>query len=341
MSLGFVTKCATAFLDFIHVVEAINDFSADNCTMLQTANVVNRLMLLGFSVTETKKLFSNPSNHQVLASLKAKELPSRYLDLLIKLLQGPILAEDDVETPLQFLERAMVAPMADIARVSAEQSFYEIKHCLNNALEQNITPNPNSSLDPILGCTEKLKKLEGQISRALKIKMLAEVSLISSVGDLCKEWYHSIYARAIADLRLSLQQPDPQEIEAAIMNAFPIPAAFHQDLTLRSYICPITLEPIRYPVEDPTANSHQQGQDNPVLYERSAIINSLSVRPLSPWTREPLTVDQLIPRQDIQDVIEMRLEHYSSNVWNYIESSPLFQQHLQATPNNSHIFSKK
>jgi len=332
MNLGFAAKCATAFLDFIHVVEAVNDCSADDCTMLQTANVVNRLMLLGFSVTETKKLFSNPSNNQALACLKAKELPSRYLALLIQLLKGPILAEDDVETPLQFLERAVIVPMADIARVSAEQSFYEIKHCLNNAIEQNTIHN--SSLDPILGCTEKLKKLEGQISSALKIKMLAETSLISSTGDLCREWYNSIYARAIADLRLNLQQPTPRKIEKAIMESFPIPVAFHEDLTLQSYICPITLEPIRYPVEDPTARDHQQGQDSPVLYERSAIINSLSVRPLSPWTRKPLTPDQLLPRQDIQDEIEMRLEHYSSNIWNYLETSPLFQQHLKTDPNN-------
>lgn len=118
------------------------------------------------------------------------------------------------------------------------------------------------------------------------------------------------------------------------MNAFPIPAAFHEDLTLRSYICPITLEPIRYPVEDPTTRRHQKGNECPRLYERSAIINSLAFRPISPITREPLTADQLIPRQDIQDVIEMRLEHYSSNIWNYLESSPLFQQHLRADTNN-------
>ena len=98
MSLGFAAKCATAFLDFIHVVEAVNDCNADDCTMLQMANVVNRLMLLGFSVTETKKIFSNLNNNQALACLKAKELPSRYLALLIQLLKGPILAEDEVET---------------------------------------------------------------------------------------------------------------------------------------------------------------------------------------------------------------------------------------------------
>ncbi|VHO04239.1 U-box domain-containing protein [Candidatus Rhabdochlamydia sp. T3358] len=151
---------------------------------------------------------------------------------------------------------------------------------------------------------------------------------ISSTGDLSREWYNSIYARAIAELKINPQQYDPQEIEKAIMNAFPIPAAFHEDLTLRSYICPITLEPIRYPVEEPTTRDHQQDQDNPVLYERSAIMNILESNPISPITQKPLTVDQLIPRQDIQDMIEMRLEHYSSNIWNYLETNPFSSNDL-------------
>lgn len=48
-SLGIAAKCVTTFLDFIHVVKAVNDYNASDGTMLQTANVVNRLMLLGFS----------------------------------------------------------------------------------------------------------------------------------------------------------------------------------------------------------------------------------------------------------------------------------------------------
>lgn len=153
---------------------------------------------------------------------------------------------------------------------------------------------------------------------------------ISSTGDLSREWYNSIYARAIAELKIHPQQYGSQKkIEKAIMNAFPIPAAFHEDLTLRSYICPITLEPIRYPVEEPTTRDHQQDQDNPVLYERSAIMNILESNPISPITQKPLTVDQLIPRQDIQDMIEMRLEHYSSNIWNYLEINPFSSNDLK------------
>lgn len=329
-SLGIAAKCITTFLDFIHVVKAINDFDESDGSMLQTANVVNRLVLLGFSTIEIKRLTNNSINNQALACLKSKELPSRYLDLLIQLLKGPKLAKDDVETPLQFLERAVVVPISDIVRVSAEKTSYEIRQCLNT---QQAIPlsSANNSLDPILGCPEKLKKLEEQINKAFKIKLLAERSLISSAGDLCREWYNSIYARAIADLRLNLQQADPQEVEKAIMRSFPIPEAFHEDLVLQSYTCPITHEPIRYPVEDPTTRAHQQGQGEPVLYERSAIINSLAFRAISPITREPLMPNQLIPRQDVQDVIEMRLQHYSSNVWRYLETSPLFQQHLKSS----------
>lgn len=137
---------------------------------------------------EIKKLSINSINTQALVCLKSKELPSRYLALLIQLLKGPILAEDDVETPLQFLERAVVVPIADIVRVSAEKTSYEIRHCLN---PQHTIPlsSANNSLGPILGCTEKLKKLEDRISKAFKIKVLAEASLISSTGDLCREWY--------------------------------------------------------------------------------------------------------------------------------------------------------
>ncbi|WP_138107139.1 hypothetical protein [Candidatus Rhabdochlamydia sp. T3358] len=63
------------------------------------------------------------------------------------MLKGPILAEDDVETPLQFLERAVIVPMADIARVSAEQSSYEIRQYLNNTFEQNTSPTSNGNVN--------------------------------------------------------------------------------------------------------------------------------------------------------------------------------------------------
>lgn len=131
-------------------------------------------------------------------------------------------------------------------------------------------------------------------------------------GDLCREF---IYARAIVSLRIN-PQDSLQEIEEVVMSACPIPSAFDMDITLQSYTCSITHKPICYPVEDPTQQSH----DNPKLYERSVIINHLTSCSTSPLTQKPLIADQLIPRQDIQDVIEMRLEHYSSNIYNYLRS---------------------
>lgn len=283
--LGIAGKCIMAFLDFIHVVEAVNDYSASDGSMLQTANIVNRLMLLGFSATETKRIIKNPNNYQALTCLKAKELPSRCLTLLIQLLKGPIRAENDVETELRFLERAVIVPLADIVRVSAEQSSYEIRHCLNNSLEQQhpLSSSIEDSLKP-LACRKKLKELESRISSAFKIKVMAEATLISSVVSLYKELYNNIYARAIADLRVNPQELGPEEIEEGIMNAFPILPAFHEDLLFRSYICPITLAPIRYPVEDPTTRNRQQPGQAPTVYERSAIMHSLACNPMSPLT---------------------------------------------------------
>ncbi|MCL6756612.1 MAG: hypothetical protein M3A24_05655 [Candidatus Rhabdochlamydia oedothoracis] len=87
-------------------------------------------------------------------------------------------------------------------------------------------------------------------------------------------------------------------------------------------------------MEDPTTRHRQQGQNNPTLYERSAIINSLMVRSLSPITREPLTANQLIDRPDIQFIIEDRLREHGSKLWQYLEASPLLQQQLQAETSN-------
>ncbi len=227
--------------------------------------------------------------------------------------------------------RAVILPVSDIVRVSAEKSTYEIRHCLNNTMSEFPT---DSSLKSILGRKEELKELESRINTAFKMKMVSEFGLINSAGQLYRSFYENIYARAFGHLFLNRRYDDPQEIAEAVVNSFPIPPAFHDDVILRRYVCPITLEPIRYPVEDPTTRHRQQEQNNPTLYERSAIVNSLMVRSRSPMTREPLTANQLINRPDIQFIIEDRLRDHSSRLWEYLETSPLLQQQLQIEPNN-------
>lgn len=332
-SIGIATKCVTTFLDFLHVVQAVDEYSESESSILQTANVANRLALFGFSATEIKKLTCNPSDNHALACIKNSELTSRYVNLLIQVFKGPK-RSGEIETELQFLERAVILPISDIIRVSAEKSTYEIKHCLNDAFETTPTSSIDSSLKSTLEQKGKLKELESRINTAFKMKMVFEFGLINSAGQLYRSFYENIYARAFGHLFLNRQYDDPQEIAEAVINSFPIPPAFHDDLILRRYICPITLEPIRYPVEDPTTHHRQQELNNPTLYERSAIVNSLMVRSLSPITREPLTADQLIDRPDIQFIIEDRLREHSSKLWQYLETSPLLQQQLQVETSN-------
>lgn len=201
-----------------------------------------------------------------------------------------------------------------IERVKCYKSAEEV-NSLTDLMENKFSEAEEDWLESLPSqIREKLVKASG-FNRSILDRLICERS---SVGDLCGESRNSIYARVIVELKINPQQYDFQEIEGAIMDACPIPSAFHKDLTLKSYICSITGEPIRYPVEDPT----QQDQDNPKLYEKSAIENHLKSCSISPLTKEPLTADQLIPRQDIQDVIEMKLDRYSSKIWHYLETNP-------------------
>lgn len=324
--IAIATKCITTFLDFLHVVDAVSEHDTSDPSILKTAHVINRLMSFGFSAKEVKELVSNPNDRQALACLKTSELASRYLTLLIQLFKGP---KDSNETELQFLERAVINPVADIMRVSSEKSVYEIQHCLKPSLGQQVITPIDDFWKSVLDCKEKIKELENRISWAFTVKVASEFGVVSATGCLYKEFYNNIYARMFSGLGINPRGYNPQEIEEAIMNNYPIPSAFHGDLILSRYICAITLEPIRYPVEDPTTQRLRNDEGDPTLYEKSAIINALTIRPISPITREPLAIDQLIVRTDIQDIIEDRLLYHVSQLSQYLETSPLLQRNLQ------------
>lgn len=246
--IGIATKCVTTFLDFLHIVDAVNECNESDSSLLQVANVINRMTSFGFSTAEIKKLTCNPSNNHALACLKNSELTNRYFTLLIQIFKGPKHSETQTETGLQFLERAVILPMSDIIRVSAEKSGYEIKHCLNNPPELTPVSSTDSSLEATLGCKQKLKELENRISLAFKVRIASELGLISSISHFYGEFYNNIYARALVDLEINPQHYNPQDIEDAIMKSYPIPSAFHDDVVFKKYVCQITLEPIRYPV---------------------------------------------------------------------------------------------
>ena len=63
----------------------------------------------------------------------------------------------------------------------------------------------------------------------------------------------------------------------------------------QSFICPITHQQMVDPVVDCEGNS----------YERSAITSWLSKNGISPITRSPLNINQLIPNRALKELIEL------------------------------------
>lgn len=84
-----------------------------------------------------------------------------------------------------------------------------------------------------------------------------------------------------------------------------IPESFHNDPTLSQHVCPITLNPIRYPVRDRNHPEH--------VYEKRAILQWLEASPRSPLTREPLNVSDLVPDEELQKQIKARLTTLRKN----------------------------
>ncbi|MEK7339715.1 MAG: hypothetical protein AABZ92_03250 [Verrucomicrobiota bacterium] len=161
-SIGIATKCVTTFLDFLHIVQAVDKYSESESSILQTANVVNRLALFGFSATEIKKLTCNPSDNHALACLKNSELTSRYVNLLIQVFKGPKRFEE-TETELQFLERAVILPVSDIVRVSAEKSAYEIRRRYDSILRYRKALLQSGELQNPEGFIANLKQIFEEI----------------------------------------------------------------------------------------------------------------------------------------------------------------------------------
>jgi hypothetical protein len=82
----------------------------------------------------------------------------------------------------------------------------------------------------------------------------------------------------------------------------PIPDDLHRDCVFRSYICPISREPIKDPVLDPT--------NNRTIYERSAVVEALRRDPRSPISRRPLSVSQLIAMPALKAHLDARLQFH-------------------------------
>ncbi len=305
--LGIAAKCITAVSDLVQFLDSINYLNEADNAELATANLANRLVLLGFTTVEIKKLIFNPDNSLALANLKSLELPFRCYNLVLQIFKAP----ESQETGMSLLEKALIAPLADIVRVASEQSAYEVRHILDTCSEELSIPAKNEQL-------QKLQTLESRIRKAFCTRIGAETSLISWGMDVMVQNYID-YLR----VHQNYEQEDPREI-LSLLHLSIIPPFLHNDEVLKKYICSITLAPIRDPVQDPTTELCE----NPTLYEKSAITRWLEIRGKSPVTQKELTLDSLIPKPDIKCIIDIRLQFHQENMDTYLAESTTLTQNL-------------
>ena len=90
-----------------------------------------------------------------------------------------------------------------------------------------------------------------------------------------------------------------------------IPEPLHGDQVFRQYVCPITQQPIRDPVRDPT--------NGMTLYQRRAIEVWLQHNPVSPITRRPLQIADLQPAPTVRNQINSRLRQYQDELRHFLE----------------------
>lgn len=63
--IGIATKCVTTFLDFLHIVDTANEYRDSDPSLLQTANVINRLALFGFSGTDIIRVSGEKATYEI------------------------------------------------------------------------------------------------------------------------------------------------------------------------------------------------------------------------------------------------------------------------------------
>ncbi len=333
------------------VVCRINENSHESD--MAKASLVNRLILLGFTITEVGMILSG-KNAKSLAKLKNVEIIPRVINIPFEYtLQAAKRGGDQtLRNILSVIQRGVIEPIADAARVSAQCTGYEEAHYLEMSPEElakaqrpiyeYVGSGPEDSHYKIVGYKpvekeECIANLE-QANRTVNQTSLIRIGSI--VFDPAAPLYDQLYAFITASqIQGQFNQQNQAAIHAQALDLefpnFPsIPLPLHGDAIFSQFICPINLVPIRDPVRDPTTPDHVK-----VIYERQAILNWLQLHQTSPWTQQPLQTGQLIECPALKLVIDQRLQHHYQQMVQHLEAANnlpinpqnqlVIQQHIQ------------
>jgi hypothetical protein len=274
----------------------------------------------------------------------------------------------NIQTLFRPFQKGILAPFSDLAITGIEFEAYNDKHYLDMTPEEFEKVRHKEFCDDngnvyeydisLEDCKLELEQAPKMLMAASLARFAFEACAINATANTCSSLIHYMrnFRRLANDLEAANNQapPLPRRADAnipaipplqpppvrraAIPPANPIeefseddiglfvnlpfiPPPLYNDPLFKKFICPITTCPIRDPVGDPYTST--------TLYEKSAILEWLSIRQVSPLTRIPLEPAQLIPKPALKNAIKHRLLYHQKKVLEYMES-PEYQAILNA-----------
>lgn len=258
---------------------------------------------------------------------------------------------------IHLIEKGAIGPITGILRNLCETTFYQEKNYLDEVKKNANTKRPvyklNEDGDVVLSGYKVIDPKECEDNIILYTRIIAGLNVSETVvrfgfleasyriiitrtlEKILNKYQNRVQPRCIQQVnRIPLQQNPirqvarvPQQVNQALQpnmvdidNLFKfrqlpaIPEEFLNDKIFSKYVCLLSQCPIRFIVQDP----YSVGAENPTFYEKNFIMGWLAEHASSPLNRQPLSLDQLILRPDIQKMIDGRLEFYENEVKNYL-----------------------
>lgn len=234
----------------------------------------------------------------------------------------------------EFVIKGLAMPLLNLVRIAVEGSLYkEIEK--NKSIAIDLKENTK-----LLGNT---KELTQTLNQEIKLKMvtadalhkLSDFMRYKMAFDFIYDTLTTIRSVVLGAYFLNKKMKTRQVFDLAALRR--IPNLLHNDIVFSQFICPITLEPIRFAVTDPRSGHN---------YERADIERWIEENHCSPQTREPLEVNELQANVAIQNLIDNRLLFFTQNFDEYfrveeegLNHAPppaLLQPALAADPHGNH-----
>lgn len=299
----------------------------------ESAWAANQICLICLNFVEIGALIYGASS-QTLEKIKSGEKICRAINIPAQ----NVISLDSERTVLNYLERGILAPIVSFLRASNEHKIYQTQNYLQMTPEElskvkipvyDVNPRGVNKIIGSKNITPEEAKLALTQAKALQ-RYFNIVETIFNFGPISTaEYFYRSFGRRLQIEAAAEQNAEEVNHETKVFDLLArktIPEDLHDDVVFKRYICPITQAPIRFPVGDPNGVT---------LYEKEAITQALRRNPISPVTRLPLAVHQLVEKPALQNLINNRLQFHESRLQSFMSQGLEMstEDHLQNEAN--------